>query len=123
MPIRAVNQSIRSIALPVVLFALIQAVASWYVNQPGNEDSAGWAVNVMYLCLIGSGYLSGYLTRTGAYFYGFLAGMLSAVSVILLFENLLEPAQSRVIFVFLGGVLALLGVLLGVFDRKNRSRT
>ena len=123
MPIRAVNQSIRSIALPVVLFALIKAVASWYVNQPGNADSAGWAVNVMYLCLIGSVYLAGYLTRTGAYFYGFLAGMLSAVSVILLFENLLEPAQSRVIFVFLGGVLALLGVLLGVFDRKNRSRT
>ena len=55
-------------------------------------------------------------------FHGFLAGVLSALSVVLFFSHLLIPEQSRIIFTLLGGVLALLGVLLSSFDRKNRNR-
>ena len=111
-----------AVAVPVALFVLIQGAIRIYMQQPGNEDISGWAVNVMYLCLIGVGYLAGYIALYRLYFHGFLAGVLSALTVVLFYAHLLVPEQSRIIYTLLGGILALLGVLLSSFDRKNRNR-
>ena len=118
----AVKRSAIAVAVPLLLFVLIQGAILVYMQQPGNEDIGSWAINVMYLCLIGVGYLAGYIALYRLYFHGFLAGVLSALSVVLFFSHLLIPEQSRIIFTLLGGVLALLGVLLSSFDRKNRHR-
>ena len=111
-----------AVVVPVGVFVLIQGATRVYMQQPGNEDIGGWAVNVMYLCLIGVGYLAGYIALYRLYFHGFLAGVLSALAVVVFYTHLLVPEQSRIIFTLLGGILALLGVLLSSFDRKNRNR-
>ena len=118
----AVKRTALAIGVPVLVFVLIQVAILIYMRQPGNGDIVGWAVNVMYLSLIGVGYLSGYIALYRLYFHGFVAGVLSALTVVLFYTHLLVPEQSRIIFTLLGGILALLGVLLSNFDRKNRNR-
>ena len=119
---QAVKRSVLAIGIPVVVFVLIQGAILVYMQQPGNGDIGGWAVNVMYLSLIGVGYLAGDIALYRLYFHGFAGGVLSALTVVLFYTHLLVPEQSRIIFTLLGGILALLGVLLSNFDRKNRHR-